>query len=566
MPAPVRTRGCCGRSCPRRRGAPPRPRRPRPPTTRASSGHAARPPARARRSRSASSGGQRGRALVHPVPARLLEHAERRGRPGAAHPGREAVVEALDPLGLLELERVRGIGHRPVPGPGTSRSSSRSARTYRRRCPPARTATSGPSRRRSRSRARARPPAPPRAPARRRAARARRSRRARARRRPAAHPRHVRARNQPRRARHLAGELGERHDADLDPMAPAGPAERREQARVLLVGGQDLVAGAEIEPGDHGVDAVGRRAGQRDLGRLAAERARRTPARACAASPMSASKYGRPHRPDSASASIRRWTASAGGARHRTLGAGVEVREPLEHRELGAEGGRVGGGGRGFVHTHILSSRMCFDFDARPPAPPEDLLLAPIAGGAGAECSSSPRPTARISLRRSPERRRPWRRVPDLPRRPRPVSVLLGAGRAVRAGRLPRDRDGLLRPDRGPRPTRRGVRVHAARPAADGPGRPAGRGRRDRRARASARGARSPPSGSASAGSSHSSPAPTCPSWRPSSASTACSPARASASTARSSAPATSRRRCSGCSVARTRQSRSSRSRSSTRS
>ena len=28
---------------------------------------------------------------------------------------------------------------------------------------------------------------------------------------------------------------------------------------------------------------------------------------------------------------------------------------------------------------------MCFDFDARPPAPPEDLLRAPIAGGAGAE-------------------------------------------------------------------------------------------------------------------------------------------------------------------------------------
>jgi carboxymethylenebutenolidase len=28
---------------------------------------------------------------------------------------------------------------------------------------------------------------------------------------------------------------------------------------------------------------------------------------------------------------------------------------------------------------------MCFDFDARPPAPPSDLLLAPIAGGAGAE-------------------------------------------------------------------------------------------------------------------------------------------------------------------------------------
>ncbi len=28
---------------------------------------------------------------------------------------------------------------------------------------------------------------------------------------------------------------------------------------------------------------------------------------------------------------------------------------------------------------------MCFEFDARPPAPPADLLLTPIAGGAGAE-------------------------------------------------------------------------------------------------------------------------------------------------------------------------------------
>jgi hypothetical protein len=28
---------------------------------------------------------------------------------------------------------------------------------------------------------------------------------------------------------------------------------------------------------------------------------------------------------------------------------------------------------------------MCFDFDARPPDPPPDLVLAPIAGGAGAE-------------------------------------------------------------------------------------------------------------------------------------------------------------------------------------
>src|ERR1700759_998964 len=33
---------------------------------------------------------------------------------------------------------------------------------------------------------------------------------------------------------------------------------------------------------------------------------------------------------------------------------------------------------------------MCFSFDARPPAPPMDLLPAPIAGGAGAELLELP--------------------------------------------------------------------------------------------------------------------------------------------------------------------------------
>ena len=200
----------------------------------------------------------------------------------------------------------------------------------------------------------------------------------------AADPRHVRAGYEPRRARDLAGELGEGDDADLDPVAPAGPPERREQAGMLLVGGDDLVAGAQIETPDHGVDAVGRRARQRDLGRVTAERV------GVAGAGLGGERHQLFEVRPPAAAAIGLGLDPAtdrvrGGARNRAFGSGVQVREPLEHRELGAEGGRVGGGGRRFVHTRILSSRMCFDFDARPPAPPEDLLLAPIAGGAGAE-------------------------------------------------------------------------------------------------------------------------------------------------------------------------------------
>jgi carboxymethylenebutenolidase len=51
---------------------------------------------------------------------------------------------------------------------------------------------------------------------------------------------------------------------------------------------------------------------------------------------------------------------------------------------------------------------MCFDFDARPPAPPADLLLKPIAGGAGAELlelTSSDGTRFSAALAESPEGR-----------------------------------------------------------------------------------------------------------------------------------------------------------------
>ena len=57
------------------------------------------------------------------------------------------------------------------------------------------------------------------------------------------------------------------------------------------------------------------------------------------------------------------------------------------------------------------------------------------------------------------------------PGRPRPLPVLLGAGRALRRRRPPRDRDRLLRPHRRARPARGGLRVHAAR-AEDAAARP----------------------------------------------------------------------------------------------
>jgi carboxymethylenebutenolidase len=51
---------------------------------------------------------------------------------------------------------------------------------------------------------------------------------------------------------------------------------------------------------------------------------------------------------------------------------------------------------------------MCFDFDARPPAPPADLLLAPIAGGAGPELlelTSADGTHFSAALAQAPERR-----------------------------------------------------------------------------------------------------------------------------------------------------------------
>ena len=126
---------------------------------------------------------------------------------------------------------------------------------------------------------------------------------------------------------------------------------------------------------------------------------------------------------------------------------------------------------------------MCFAFDAHPPDLPADLALPTLAGGAAAEpleLTSADGTRFSAALAEAPEAVGPGRRRPA--RRPRPLPLLRRAGRALRAGRPPRDRDRLLRPHGGHRRARQRLRLHAARDCrrASSRSRPTRRG--DRRA------------------------------------------------------------------------------------
>ena len=105
---------------------------------------------------------------------------------------------------------------------------------------------------------------------------------------------------------------------------------------------------------------------------------------------------------------------------------------------------------------------MCFDHDSRPPIAP-----SPVAPST-ARSSRSPAPTgtAFAAFRARPlEPSGPGDRHPA--RRARPPSLLRGARAAVRRAWHRRHRDRLVRPDRRRVDTRRGLRIHAPRPADD---------------------------------------------------------------------------------------------------
>ncbi len=160
---------------------------------------------------------------------------------------------------------------------------------------------------------------------------------------------------------------------------------------------------------------------------------------------------------------------------------------------------------------------MCFDFDARPPAPPEDLLLAPIAGGAGAEVleltSADGTHFSAAIAEASADRGAGVLIFPDV-RGLYPFYSEL-AERFAQAGYHAIAMDYFGRTaGLGPRDEEFEYMPHVQQLTV--PGVQQDGGRRDRRlARAGRARARSPPSASASADSSRSSRAPTWPTSRP---------------------------------------------------
>ena len=125
-------------------------------------------------------------------------------------------------------------------------------------------------------------------------------------------------------------------------MGDARRCERSEHAGVLLVGRQQLIAGAQVEGVEHGVHAVGGRPVQRHLGRVRANQPRDSGAQVSARS-ISSSKSCRAAAALLGLAAQGRLGGREGLPRRWPVRAGVQVGEPLEHRKLGAEVGMAAG-------------------------------------------------------------------------------------------------------------------------------------------------------------------------------------------------------------------------------
>ena len=174
------------------------------------------------------------------------------------------------------------VGQRRERRPRRLELAERVGRTNRgSRCPPDRTATSGPRRRRSRSRAPCTSTGiAPSAwaassstgtPVVRSAAVSMHA---------PVHPRDVRAGHQAGRGSDLAGDLGERHDPDRDAVAFAGQAQRPEQSRVLLSVVRISSPACSARPPSTVLSPSVVEPGQRHLGGLGAEHRRVAGARA----------------------------------------------------------------------------------------------------------------------------------------------------------------------------------------------------------------------------------------------------------------------------------------------
>ena len=153
----------------------------------------------------------------------------------------------------------------------------------------------------------------------------------------AAHPAHVAARNRARAGGDLVGDPLQRHFAHAHPVQLARCDQRSQQARVLLVAGEDLVALAQIQPADRHGEALARARRQRHIARVAAQ----------CGGVLATQLAGELAAP----LEVRPRTPLLGGAlqlgcgrlrclgRERTVGAGIQLSERPQDRELGAQRG-----------------------------------------------------------------------------------------------------------------------------------------------------------------------------------------------------------------------------------
>ncbi len=154
-----------------------------------------------------------------------------------------------------------------------------------------------------------------------------------------AHPAHVRAGHEPRARVHRFGQLAQRRFTYLHAVQLARGRERPQQARVLLVARQDLIATGELQPTDRLRDALGRARGQREVGRVTAEeRGVGRPQRVCELG--AAFEVGN-------RAALEQLALELGGGRprggrgQRPVGAGVQVGRALQHGKLGSQRGQA---------------------------------------------------------------------------------------------------------------------------------------------------------------------------------------------------------------------------------
>ena len=149
-------------------------------------------------------------------------------------------------------------------------------------------------------------------------------------------PRYVRAGHQPGVGADEARQLVEGRDREPHAARVASGGERPEYARVLLVARHDLVARVQVEGGEHRVDPVGRRAGESDLAGLGVQEPRHSSAQLLAA------RHHLLHEGVAGATLLqlqpkRPLRGLERPARHRPVGPGIQVGQPLEHGELGAK-------------------------------------------------------------------------------------------------------------------------------------------------------------------------------------------------------------------------------------